>query len=284
MNTTDLMSQSVNHVSFTGQELPIDLLELSEKDLEQINASSAGGACGRCGGGTVTMKGGTTTITIKNGTFTATNKGGTTTIKPCTCPIIKKFDMLDTTSLKLDTVDTGLLKGGEFDEFTYTGDSNDIIAGIATAENGFGISNTRTYTIDIGTSNDIIIGTGNYYGIINYGIINIGNGNDSIITNGRLNVGNDRSGSVFSGNGRDYIEVFGNNSFNGGNDQDTPKLTPGSYITDISETAVEFSQPSSDPYGNGMVIMKTSEFEKFIAGNTTYDSSSLTNGQTIFVA
>jgi hypothetical protein len=62
------------------------------------------------------------------------------------------------------------------------------------------------------------------------------------------------------------------------------KLTPGSYTIDILETAVKFSQPSSDPYGNGMAIMKTSEFEKLIAGSTTYDFSSLTNGQTIFVA
>jgi hypothetical protein len=184
----------------------------------------------------------------------------------------------------LDTVGTGLLNGGEFDGFMYTGDGNDTITGIATSKDGAGIYNLRTYTIDTGNGNDIIIGTGKGYGIINDGIINTGNGNDSIIANGGFNVGNDRSGSVFLGNDRDYLEGFGNGSFNGGNGQDTLKLTPGSYTVDISETAVKFSQPSTDPYSNGTAIMKTSEFEKLIAGSTTYDFSSLTNGQTILVA
>jgi len=184
----------------------------------------------------------------------------------------------------LDSGGVGLLNGGEFDGFMYTGDGNDTITGISTTENGAGIYNLRTYTIDTGNGNDIITGTAKRYGIINDGIINTGNGNDSIIANGGFNVGNDRSGSVFLGNGQDYIEGFGNGIFNGGNGQDTLKLTPGSYTIDISETAVKFSQPSSDPYGNGTAIMKTSEFEKLIAGSRTYDFSSLTNGQTIFVA
>jgi hypothetical protein len=47
---------------------------------------------------------------------------------------------------------------------------------------------------------------------------------------------------------------------------------------------VNFTQPSSRPWDNGKAIMITSEFEKLIVGNTTYDFSSLTNGQKIVVA
>jgi hypothetical protein len=186
----------------------------------------------------------------------------------------------------LDTVGTGLLNGGEFDGFMYTGDGNDIITGIATATSGIGISNGDTYTIDTGNGNDFIIGSASTgVGILNRGTINTGNGNDSIIAHGGfdLNTYGGDSGRVFLGNGQDYLEGFGNGSFNGGNGQDTLKLTPGSYTVEISET-VNFSQPSSNPWNNRRVIMITSEFEKLRAGNTTYDFTSLTAGQIITVA
>jgi len=184
----------------------------------------------------------------------------------------------------LDNTGTGLLNGGEFDGFMHTGDGNDTITGIATAKNGIGIDNSYTYTIDTGNGNDIIIGTGNRYGIVNDGTINTGNGNDSIIANGGFDVGIYRSGSVLLGDGQDYLEGFGNGSFNGGNGQDTLKLTPGSYTIEISETAVNFTQPSSNPWDNRRVIMITSDFEILIAGNTIYNFASLTNGQTINIA
>jgi len=187
----------------------------------------------------------------------------------------------------LDNGGTGLLNGGEFDGFMYTGDGNDTITGIATAANGIGLSNSDTYTIDTGNGNDIITGTaGTGVGILNEGTINTGNGNDSIIANGGFDLGvyGNGRGKVFLGNGKDYLKGFGNGSFNGGNGQDTLELTSGSYTVEISETAVNFTQASSNPFSNTRVIMITSEFEKLIAGGTTYDFSSLTNGQTIFVA
>ena len=78
------------------------------------------------------------------------------------------------------------------------------------------------------------------------------------------------------GNGKDYLKGFGRGYYRGGNDEDTLELTSGSYTVGISGTAVNFTKGSS--------IMRTSEFEKLIAGSTTYDFSSLTNGQTIVVA
>ena len=185
----------------------------------------------------------------------------------------------------LDNTGIGLLNGGEFDGFMYTGDGNDTITGIATATTGIGIDNGYTYTIDTGNGNDFIIGSGNGVGILNRGTINTGNGNDSIIANGGfdLNIYGGEIGKVFLGNDQDYLEGFGNGSFNGGNGQDTLKLTAGSYTVEISET-VNFTQPSSNPWDNSRVIMITSEFEKLIAGSTIYDFSSLTAGQIITVA
>ncbi len=81
---------------------------------------------------------------------------------------------------------------------------------------------------------------------------------------------------VFLGNGKDYLKGFGSGNFNGENGQDTRELTSGSYTVGISETAVNFTKDG--------IIMNTSDFYKLIAGNTTYNFSSLTHGQTIFVA
>jgi len=186
----------------------------------------------------------------------------------------------------LDNGGTGLLNGGEFDGFMYTGDGNDTITGISTGESGIGISNSDTYTIDTGNGNDFIIGSGNGVGILNMGTINTGNGNDSIIANGGfdLNTYGGDIGRVFLGNDQDYLEGFGNGSFNGGNGQDALKLTSGTYTVEISETGVNFTQPSSKPWDNRRVIMITSEFEKLIAGNTIYNFASLTNGQIITIA
>jgi hypothetical protein len=160
-----------------------------------------------------------------------------------------------------------------------TGDGNDIITGIST-EGIYGISNTSrgnpsdvfpTSIIDTGEGDDIITGIGSI-GIYNEGTINTGNGQDSIIADG----GFDGAGNVFLGNGKDYLKGFGSGNFDGGNGQDILELTSGSYTIGISSAGVNFAK-------NG-IIMNTSEFEKLIAGNTTYNFNSLTNGQTITVA
>ena len=156
----------------------------------------------------------------------------------------------------------------------HTGDGNDIITGISTAAPG--IANysrdglLTNNTIDTGDGDDIITGTGSI-GIYNVGIINTGNGKDSIIADG----GFDGSGNVFLGNGKDYLKGFGSGNFNGGNGKDALELTSGSYTIGISGTTVNFTK--------GSIIMNTSGFEELIAGSTKYDFSRLTNGQTISV-
>ena len=101
----------------------------------------------------------------------------------------------------LDAFGTGLLNGGEFDGFMYTDDGNDTITGIATAENGLGIHNLMTYTMDTGNGNDIIAGTGSFSGILNSGTINTGNGEDSIISHGKFT----NYGGMFLGDSNDSI-------------------------------------------------------------------------------
>jgi hypothetical protein len=157
-----------------------------------------------------------------------------------------------------------------------TGDGNDIITGTGSVS----IANTINSTIDTGDGNDLISAMGTRDGIENYGTINTGKGNDRIIADGGYCGDFVGSGSVFLGNGQDYLKGFGNGNFNGGNGQDILELTSGSYTIEISGTTVNFTGYN---YW-GINIMKTSEFEKLIAGSTMYDFSSLTNGQTISVA
>ena len=193
-----------------------------------------------------------------------------------------------------------------------TGKGNDIITGLAIFNNILGIIDTdagndsiiyyESFTnrgnVFLGEGNDSIaadpgyyyfpysslenfgfIGTGdgddlitNTAVIYNQGVIETGNGDDSII----VDKGFDGSGNVLLGNSKDYLKGFGSGNFNGGNGQDTLELTSGSYTVGISGTTVSFTKSG--------VIMQTSEFEKLIAGGTTYDFSSLTANQTIFVA
>ncbi|MGL5135134.1 MAG: hypothetical protein ACRC78_21590, partial [Planktothrix sp.] len=162
--------------------------------------------------------------------------------------------------------DTGIVNGGTIN----TGDGSDIITGTATGGSGIGgIFNNND--INTGNGNDIITGTGST-GIYNDGTIDTGNGNDSIIANGGFN----GIGNIFLGGKKDYLKGFGNGNFYGGDSKDTLELTSGTYTIGISGTTVSFTK--------GSVIMHTSEFEKLIAGNQTYDFSSLTNDQTIFIA
>jgi hypothetical protein len=197
---------------------------------------------------------------------------------------------------------------GYFNDFT-TGEGNDIITGIGM---NVGFAN-YSGSINTGGGNDIIIGIGGSVGIDNYhngyaggyiyteegddiiigsgqigirmsgGYIDTGHGNDSIIANG----GFDGYGSVDLGYGNDYLKGFGRGYYFGtGNyyqpppDEDTLELTSGSYTVsytvELWGTAVNFTKDG--------ISMKTFQFEKLIAGSTTYDFSSLTEGQTIVVA
>jgi hypothetical protein len=103
----------------------------------------------------------------------------------------------------------------------------------------------------------------------------MGDGNDSIIAYAGFELNENGSGSVFLGEGEDYLYGFGSGEFSGGNGNDTLELTSGTYTVGRWYTAVTFTK------GNQLMI--TSEFEKLIAGIDTYDFTSLTKGQTITV-
>jgi len=156
--------------------------------------------------------------------------------------------------------------------FIDTDDGNDIITGTSTSYGYIGINNASDASIDTGDGDDIITAFGTGDAIINSGTINTGNGNDSIITS----YGDFYStGSVFLGDGTDYLKRFGNGSFNGGNGEDTLDLKQGYYTIRIWGTTVSIIRRLTE--------MKTYGFEKLIAGDRTYDFSSLTDGQQIAV-
>jgi len=161
--------------------------------------------------------------------------------------------------------------------FMDTGGGDDIITGVTDLsrinDNIFLYAIGNFDNIDTGKGDDIITSVGIFF---NEGTINTGNGNDSIITEGGFFSGFNTLGSMFLGNGKDYLKGFGSGSFNGGKGKDTLELTPGSYTVGISETTVNFIK--------GSTIMETSDFEILIAGNTTYRISNLTEGQIIVVA
>jgi hypothetical protein len=158
-----------------------------------------------------------------------------------------------------------------------TGDGDDTITTTGVIYNE-GVINT-------GKGNDSIIvnggveGNGITYSIYNNdGSINTGDGNDSLIANGGFQSGLNNSGSVFLGEGEDYIKGFGSGDFYGGNSNDTLELTPGTYTVGIWGEGGE-----SPTFTKGNQLMITSEFETLIAGGTTYDFASLTAGQIITV-
>jgi hypothetical protein len=199
-----------------------------------------------------------------------------------------------------------------FTEFTTfeTGEGNDIIRGIG---RNIGLDNDAGYIFTRG-GNDIIIGsggsvgidiTGGYFGgggifteggddiIIGSGQIGIRmsggsisteDGNDAIIANG----GFDGYCSVALGYGNDYLKGFGRGNYSGtGNyyqppqDEDILELTSGSYT--VSYTVHEY-QGTAVSFTKDGITMNTFQFEKLLAGGTTYDFSGLTEGQTIVVA
>jgi hypothetical protein len=99
MNTKNLMSQVVKSVNrFNIQDLPIDLVELSERDIQHISGGSNPTycACGRvitCTDPRPTGLGG-------GPTGLGGRKGGDPTGAPaCNCQVMSTSNMLDTTVL-----------------------------------------------------------------------------------------------------------------------------------------------------------------------------------------
>ena len=163
--------------------------------------------------------------------------------------------------------------------FIGTEDGDDIIT----------ITNSAIYNhgiIETGNGDDSIIveggidGNGIRYGIYNNGgTINMGDGNDSIIANEGFESAPNSSGAWFLGEGDDYIKGYGSGNFYGGNGNDTLELTSGTYTVGIWGEGIE-----SPIFTKGNQLMITSEFEKLKAGSTIYDFTSLTAGQIIVVA
>jgi len=169
--------------------------------------------------------------------------------------------------------------GRDLENFNFigTGDGNDIITSPDAIYN--------EGVIETGNGDDSIIvdggvnGTGEGYGIYNNGgAINMGDGNDFISANDGFESAENSSGAWFLGEGEDYIKGFGSGDFYGGNGNDTLELTPGTYTVGIWGEAGE-----SPIFTKGDQLMITSEFEKLKAGSTIYDFTSLTAGQIIVV-
>jgi len=177
----------------------------------------------------------------------------------------------DSIILNIDSTDFPML-ALQNSNVIETGDGDDTITSTGVIYNNKGVINT-------GNGNDSIIvdGPGTGYGIYNDGgSINTCEGNDIIIAKGGFEPGSNSSGSVLLGKGEDYLNSFGGGDFHGGKDEDTLQLTPGSYTVGIWDTTVTFTKDNQ--------LMKTSEFEKLIAGGTTYLFANLTQGQIIVVA
>jgi hypothetical protein len=164
--------------------------------------------------------------------------------------------------------------------FIGTGDGNDTITSTGIIRNE-GVIETGngddSIIVEIDTEGTSGINAGIYN---NGGAINMGDGNDSIIANDGFESAPNSGGAWFLGEGDDYIKGYGSGDFYGGNGFERLELTPGTYTlkkwADNTGESVVFTK------GNSLMI--TSEFEQLIAGGTTYDFTSLTEGQTITVA
>ena len=102
MNTKNLMSQVVKSVNrFNIEDLPIDWVELSEKDLENISGGYRYNGC-HCGGGGGTTT--TTTTTSNGGTTTTTTTTSNPTTAPCNCQPVRSSLALSVPALRFDSV------------------------------------------------------------------------------------------------------------------------------------------------------------------------------------
>ena len=158
--------------------------------------------------------------------------------------------------------------------FIGTGDGDDTITSTGLIRN--------TGVIETGNGDDSIIvgldieGSIGVRMIQNYGgLIDMGDGNDSIIAYDGFESAPNSSGAWFLGEGEDYIKGYGSGDFYGGNGFDTLELTPGTYTVVIWDRVV---------FAKGNSLMLASEFEQLIAGDQTYDFTSLTHGQIINVS
>ena len=99
---------------------------------------------------------------------------------------------------------------------------------------GIGISNEGL--IDMGISNDEIIGIGRRDGIFNDGTIDMDDGNDLVDASRGGFAG---SGSILLGKGRDTIKGYGKQKVDGGSGRDKSLLGKGSYTIKRSFNRIE---------------------------------------------
>jgi hypothetical protein len=171
--------------------------------------------------------------------------------------------------------------------------------------------------------NDILTGTGSTYGLVNYGTLNTGDDNDTIIgnsNNGYTGISNASGASIQTGSGNDTIIstgviynegsintgdgsdfILANQDFSGsGNgtvhlgsgDDHIKGFGPGWFYGDGGNDILELP-PGTYTFVNwygagqglqkGKTYMRIQGFEQLIAGNTTYHFSSLAQTQTIIV-
>jgi hypothetical protein len=149
--------------------------------------------------------------------------------------------------------------------------NNNSITGIAEGNDGIGILNKIGCVIQMGNGNDSLTGIGEDTGIVNDGIIKMGDGADKVIADG----GFAGAGSLYLEGGNDYLKGFGSGNFYGGYGKDILELTQGTYTVGVSGTNVSFTKDG--------ITMNTFDFEKLIAGNTQSNFGSLNNGQTITI-
>jgi len=153
------------------------------------------------------------------------------------------------------------------------GDGNDILdamVNVASVPYDHAIWNSGI--IEAGNGHDTILSNTTIY---NDNVINTGNGNDFILTE----KGFYGSGNVSLGDGEDYLKGFGSGYYEGGNDQDSLALTSGFYTIGIGGADVSFTGTRD----NQPIVMQTSGFEKLIVTNGMYDFTSLYDGMTVSV-
>jgi hypothetical protein len=168
---------------------------------------------------------------------------------------------------------------GKFENYGMVslGDGNDVLEAMVNVADQSAILNLGT--IEAGNGDDLIFSNTTIY---NEGLINTGNGRDSLIAHGGfylVNNGNISNGKVFLGDGEDYLKGFGNGYYEGGNAQDSLELPSGCYTIDTINNGVESGLRFTRTFDGH--AMPTFGFEKLIVGTTTYDFTSLYDGQTI---
>ncbi|MFB2896937.1 hypothetical protein ACE1CI_28825 [Aerosakkonemataceae cyanobacterium BLCC-F50] len=153
-----------------------------------------------------------------------------------------------------------------------TGDGADTITGTATGTAGVGIRNEFASTIQTGGGTDVLTGRGTV-GIYNDGVINLGNGNNTVaaLTSAGTVGTFTGTGSIIFGTDQDRLRGFGTGNFYGGGGTDIVELPTGTYTvgsaTVNANTFVTFT--------SGGITMNVTEFETLRIGSKSFNIANL---------